>query len=93
MMSKPQRPEPKLFYHGISLDSRLPQDHPLRRIQQLVDFTFVRSQVEHLYGNNGRVSVNPTVLLKLMFLMFCENIKSERVMRTQLPLRLAWLWL
>jgi transposase len=92
MMSKPQRSEPKLFYHGISLDSRVPQDHSLRRIQQLVDFTFVRSQVEHLYGRNGQVSVDPTVLLKLIFLMFYENIKSERALMAQLPLRLDWLW-
>ncbi|MBM4104627.1 MAG: transposase [Planctomycetes bacterium] len=92
MMSKPQQCEPKLFYHGISLDSRVPQDHSLRRIQQLVDFAFVRSQVEHLYGRNGQVSVDPTVLLKLMFLMFYENIKSERAMMAQLPLRLDWLW-
>jgi IS5 family transposase len=27
-----------------------------------------------------------------MFLMFYENIKSERAMMTQLPLRLDWLW-
>lgn len=92
MMSKPQQCEPKLFYHGISLDSRVPQDHSLRRIQQRVDFAFVRSQVEHLYGRNGQVSVDPTVLLKLMFLMFYENIKSERAMMAQLPLRLDWLW-
>jgi transposase len=92
MMSKPKRSEPKLFYHGISLDSRVPQDHPLRRIQQRVNFAFVRPQVEHLYGRNGQVSVDPTVLLKLMFLMFYENIKSERALMAQLPLRLDWLW-
>lgn len=92
MMSKPQQSEPKLFYHGISLDRRVPQDHALRRIQQLVDFAFVRSQVEHLYGTNGQVSVDPTVLLKLMFLMFYEKVKSERALMAQLPLRLDWLW-
>lgn len=92
MMSKPQQSEPKLFYHGFSLDSRLPQDHPLRKIQRLVDFRFVRSQVEHLYGRNGQVSVDPAVILKLMFLMFYENIKSERALMSQLPLRLDWLW-
>jgi transposase len=92
MMSKPQQCEPKLFYHGFSLASRLSQDHPLRKIQRLVDFRFVRSQVEHLYGRNGQVSVDPAVLLKLMFLMFYENIKSERALMAQLPLRLDWLW-
>lgn len=92
MMSKPQQCEPKMFYHGFSLDRRLPQDHPLRKIQRLVDFTFIRSRVEPLYGKNGNVSIDPTVILKLMFLMFYENIRSERSLMAQLPLRLDWLW-
>ncbi|MBN2457135.1 MAG: hypothetical protein JXB29_11480 [Sedimentisphaerales bacterium] len=37
MMGKPNQLEPKLFYHGLSLDRRMPQDHPLRKIEQLVD--------------------------------------------------------
>jgi transposase len=92
MMSKPQNTEPKLFYHGFSLESRLPQEHILRKIKQLVDFNFIRSRVEHCYGVNGNVSIDPTVIVKLMFLLFYENIKSERALMEQLPLRLDWLW-
>ena len=92
MMGKPNQLEPKLFYHGISLDRRMPQDHPLRKIEQLVDFSFVRSKVADLYGQNGNPSVDPVVILKLMFLLFYENIKSERALMSQLPLRLDWLW-
>lgn len=92
MMSKPQKTEPKLFYNNFSLESRLPNEHVLRKVKQLVDFAFIRSQVEHLYGRNGNVSVDPMVILKLMFLMFYENIKSERSLMEQLPLRLDWLW-
>ena len=92
MMSKPQQIQPKLFYHGIALESRIPNDHPLRKIKQLVDFNFVRSRVGHFYGTNGNCSIDPAVLLKLMFLLFYENIKSERQLMKQLPLRLDWLW-
>ena len=53
MMGKLNQLEPKLFYHGVSLDRRMPQDHPLRKIEQLVDFNFIRSQVASLYGSNG----------------------------------------
>jgi len=92
MMGKPQNAEPKLFYHSIRLESRIPHEHPLRKIKQLVDFSFIRSRVEHLYGKNGNISVDPAVILKLIFLLFYENVKSERALMEHLPLRLDWLW-
>ena len=92
MMGKPNHLEPKLFYHGFSLEQRIPDDHPLRRVEQLVDFQFIRSQVAHLYGDRGNESIDPAVILKFMFLLFYENIKSERALIDQLPLRLDWLW-
>jgi transposase len=92
MMGKPNQLEPKLFYHGVSLDRRIPKDHPLRKIEQLIDFNFIRSKVADRYGTRGNESVDPAVILKLMFLLFFENIKSERALMSQLPLRLDWLW-
>lgn len=92
MMGKPNQLEPKLFYHGISLDRRMPADHPLRKIKQLIDFNFIRSKVADRYGVRGNESVDPAVILKLMFLLFYENIKSERALMRQLSLRMDWLW-
>jgi IS5 family transposase len=92
MMGRSQKTECKLFYHGVSLERRVPADHPLRRISKLIDFTFVRSRVEELYGVNGNVSVDPAVILKLMFLLIYEDLKSERALMEQLPLRMDWLW-
>ena len=92
MMGKPNQLEPKLFYHGVSLERRVHMEHPLRKIKQLLDFDFIRSQVADTYGNNGNQSVDPAVILKLMFLLFYENVKSERALTRQLPLRLDWLW-
>ena len=92
MMGKPNKVEPKLFYHGLSLDRRIPQDHPLRKVKKFIDFTFVRADVEGLYGKNGNESIDPAIILKLIFLLFYENVKSERALASQLPLRLDWLW-
>ena len=92
MMGKPNKVEPKLFYHGLSLERRIGQDHPLRKVKKLIDFTFVRKEVECLYGKNGNESADPAVVMKLMFLLFYEDIKSERSLASQLPLRLDWLW-
>ena len=92
MMGKSNQLEPKLFYHNISLEMRMPKKHPLRKIKELVNFDFIRSKVVDLYGTRGNGSVDPAVILKLMFLLFYENIKSERALMTQLPMRLDWLW-
>jgi len=92
MMGQPNQLEPKLFYHGVSLERRMPNDDPLRKIKQFVDFDFIRSQVADSYGTNGNQSVDPAVILKLMFLLFYENVKSERALMRKLPLRMDWLW-
>ena len=92
MMGRKNKKEPKLFYHSLNIEQRVPQDHALRKIAAAVDFSFIRREVEHLYGVKGNESVDPTVILKLMFLLFYENVKSERALMSQLSYRLDWLW-
>ncbi len=44
------------------------------------------------YGKNGNVSIPPPAVLKLMFLFFFYNVRSERELMETLPERLDWLW-
>jgi len=92
MMGPAQQREDKLFYVGVTLETRVPDDHPLRRIAAAVDFSFARREVANLYGTRGNPSVDPAVLLKLMLLLTLENVPSERQLMRDLPLRLDWLW-
>ena len=94
MMSERKDRVEKLFltYADFSLDARMPADHALRQISEVIDFSFVRQEVAHCYGYNGNKSVDPTLLVKLMFLLFYERVRSERELFRQLPLRLDWLW-
>ena len=92
MMGRPVTRESRLFYTGFSLEDRVPDDHPLRAVDAAVGFDFVRREVAHLYGSNGHESVDPTLLLKLMFLLYFEDVRSERELMRQLPMRLDWLW-
>ena len=82
----------ELFSYSVDLDRRVHPDHLLRRVLQVVSFTFARKEVAHAYGKKGHVSVNPVIVLKLMFLLFSENVRSERELRRRLPERLDWLW-
>ena len=82
----------ELFNYGVDLDRRVRSDHPLRAIRAAVDFSFVRQEVAGCYGYNGNQSIDPEVILKLMFLLFCDNVKSERELMRMLPERLDYLW-
>ena len=81
-----------LFSYEVNLDARVHADHPLRAILARVDFTFVRKEVARFYGHNGHTSLDPVVILKLMFLLFYDNVASERELMRVLPARLDYLW-
>lgn len=82
----------ELFSYEVNLDRRVRGDHPLRAVRSTIDFTFVRQEVAHCYGRNGNESVDPVVIIKLMFVLFFDNVKSERELMRMLPERLDYLW-
>src|SRR5882672_1893169 len=87
-----QEQQPALFTYRINLEQRVRVDHPLRCVQHAVDFSFVRQEVAHRYGGNGNESVDPTVILKMLFLLFFDNVASERELMRIIPERLDYLW-
>jgi len=91
MMGIKQRQQ-HLFNYQVNLDKRVRSDHPLRRINEIIDFTFVRYRVEKYYGHNGNVSVDPAVIMKMMFLLFYDDVSSERELMKIIPERLDYMW-
>lgn len=84
--------QPKLFYHRINLEQRVPQNHILRKVEKRIDFDFIYAEVKNSYGDKGNVSVPPPVILKMMLLLILYNVRSERELINTIPLRLDWLW-
>jgi len=82
----------KLFVTGFKLNNRIRNDHPLRKIQEKIDFHFIYGEVEDTYGSNGNVSVPPPVILKMLLLLILYNVRSERELMATIPERLDWLW-
>jgi len=87
-----QEPQKEMFSYQIDLDRRVRAENPLRRIRETIDFGFVRAEVAALYGANGNESVDPAVILKMMFLLFWDNVASERELMRIIPERLDYLW-
>jgi transposase len=87
-----QKSEPQLFDYAVNLEKRVRANHPLRQIKATIDFSFVREEVAHCYGKKGNESVAPEVILKMMFLLFFDDIKSERELMEVIGERLDYLW-
>src|SRR5439155_12335724 len=85
-------PQKDLFSYQIDLDKRVRRDHPLRRITEQVDFGFVREEVQRFYGRNGHESIDPEIILKLIFLLFYDDVASERELMKIIAERLDYLW-
>jgi transposase len=81
-----------MFSYQVDLDRRVRATNPLRAIRAQVDFGWVRAEVAHCYGYNGNESVDPEVILKLLFLLFFDGVKSERELMRIVPERLDYLW-
>jgi transposase len=92
MMGVQQTPQSSLFYVGINIDKRVRANHPLRQVNELIDFDFSYKALKGHYGANGNVSVPPPVILKLMLLLVFYNVRSERELMDTVPERLDWLW-
>jgi transposase len=87
-----QKSEPELFNYAVNLEKRVRANHPLRKVKEVIDFGFVREEVAHCYGKKGNESVAPEVILKMMFLLFFDDIKSERELMEVIGERLDYLW-
>jgi transposase len=91
MMGQHQ-PQNELFSYSVNLGKRVRDNHPLRRIQELIDFSFVRSAVADRYGCNGHESTDPVIIVKMMVLLFLDNVESERELMRIVAERLDYLW-
>lgn len=82
---------PKLF-HSLFLGEMIPKDHLLRRLEVVVDLSFIRQLCAPYYSHTGQPSVDPTVLFKMMLLGYLYGITSERRLAEECSLHLAFRW-
>ncbi len=87
-----QKSERELFNYAVNLEKRVRSDHPLRRVAAAIDFKFVRQEVARCYGVNGNESIDPEVIMKMMFLLFFDDVPSERELMKVIAERLDYLW-
>lgn len=82
------------MFSYVSLEDRVPPDHPLRAIRRITDRALERLSPKFgtLYINFGRPSVPPEQLLRALLLQALYTIRSERQLIEQLDYNLLFRW-
>ncbi|WP_243765559.1 transposase [Extibacter sp. GGCC_0201] len=77
----------------VSVEGLVPRNHLLRKIDSAVDFTRIYDFVEDLYSpDNGRPSVDPVVLFKMVLIQHLYGIPSLRRMVEEIHVNVAYRW-
>ncbi len=74
----------------IILETYVPENHLLRKIDQAVDFCFIYELVEPLYSSIGLPSIDPIILFKLLFINHLYGYNSMRRTIEETKVNLAY---
>jgi transposase len=82
------------MFSYLSPEQRVPADHPLRPIRQMVDTVLKRLSAcfEAIYAEGGRPSIPPEKLLRALLLQYLYSVRRERLLMEQLDYNLLFRW-
>ena len=62
-----------------TMEEIVPEDSLFRKIDKYIDLTFIYDKVRPLHSeNNGRPSIDPIILFKIVFIQALDGIKSMK---------------
>jgi transposase len=82
------------MFSYVSLEQRVPSDHPLREVRKLTDAVLRRlsPELDVLYAESGRPSIAPEYILRALLLQVLFSIRSERLLVEQVDYNLLFRW-
>ncbi len=91
MMGEQVGRQDRLFY-AFCLEDRVPVDNLLRRIDAVLDLSWLRSALKPCYSHTGSPSVDPEPLIRMLLVGYCYSIRSERRLCQEVEMNLAYRW-
>jgi transposase len=84
----------EMVFSFVSPEQRVPADHPLRPIREMVDRVLreLSPEFDGLYARIGRPSIPPEKLLRALLLQVLYTVRSERLLMEQLDYNLLFRW-
>ena len=83
----------QLKYELVMIENLVPDSHLLRKIDKVIDFSFINEICRPYYcTNNGRPSIEPEVLFRMLFIGYLYGIRSERRLVEEVKVNVAYRW-
>jgi transposase len=84
--------QPELFSQ-IDYEHLIPKGHLLRRIDRVLDLSFLPALTKPLYSEAvGRPSIDPVVFVRMVLLGYLYNVDSDRQLVEEVGYNLAYRW-
>src|SRR5271168_3661237 len=82
------------MFSFVSLEQRVPADHPLRAVRKLTDAVLgsLNAEFDALYADSGRPSIAPEYILRALLLQVFYSVRSERLLVEQIDYNLLFRW-
>ncbi|MGB3540823.1 MAG: IS1182 family transposase [Mesorhizobium sp.] len=89
-----KRPAPEqIALEIVTLEELVPKDHLLRKIERVIDFSFIHDLTAPLYSSdNGRPPLDPTLMFKALFVGYLFGVRSERQLVREIEVNVAYRW-
>ena len=72
------------------IDELVPQNHLLRKIDRVIDWSFIYELVKEKYSpDRGRPSLDPVILIKIVLIQYLYGIRSMRQTIREIEVDLA----
>ena len=92
MLGTQNRWQEELFVAG-PLSSLIPDDHILKRVDKVLDLSWLRDEVKDLYcTSNGRPGIDPEAAVRLMLAGFFQGIVHDRKLMREAQVNIAIRW-
>jgi transposase len=91
MMGRLNHDQSQLFY-SFSLEEAVPDDHLARKIAAVLDLSWVHAELAPHYSNNGRPSIDPELMIRMLIIGYVFAIRSERALCRDVQVNLAYRW-
>ncbi len=91
MMGEPVGRQDRLFYE-FDLEDMVPGDHLLRRIDAVLDLSWLRGEMRPHYSHLGCPSICPELMIRMLIVGYCYSIRSERRLCQEVKMDLAYRW-
>ncbi len=91
MMGRLEAGQGQLFYE-LCLEKLVPPDHLVRKIDAVLDLSWVSRELAPYYSHTGRPSIDPELMLRMLIVGYVFAIRSERQLCSEVQVNLAYRW-